>query len=247
MENPSYYAVIEAEVRYAQSINADEKLMYGEIVALSNKNGYCNASNRYFSELYGVSIKTISTRINNLKKADFIKIELVYFENTKRVKERRLYLWKKSSIGYGKNLLDPIEEIVKDNNTSNNNTSNNIYSQNFLEIYNKNCSKLSKIQKLTEKRKKSITSFLKEFTESQFEEICKIANKSDFLIGKNDRKWKADFDFLLRPDKALKILEGSYNFKTDKLNYQQSLEYTESTAEDLEALIWNSGKRVERS
>ncbi len=81
----------------------------------------------------------------------------------------------------------------------------------IIEIYNFNCSNLSKVQKVTDKRKKMIKTFLKEFTEEQFEKICKIANNSDFLTGKNDRGWKADFDFLMRIDKATSILEGKYS------------------------------------
>ena len=34
--------------------------------------------------------------------------------------------------------------------------------------------------------------------------------RSDFLKGENERGWRADFDFVLRPDKAQKILEGGY-------------------------------------
>lgn len=80
-----------------------------------------------------------------------------------------------------------------------------------IEIYNLNCSNLPQIKKVTDKRKKAIKSFLKEFTIEQLEEICKIANGTDFLIGKNDRGWKADFDFIMRTDKATAILEGKYS------------------------------------
>ena len=70
---------------------------------------------------------------------------------------------------------------------------------------------MPQIQKLTEKRGKAIDKFIKEFTVEQFEQICKLANSSDFLTGNNDRKWKADFDFLMRIDKATNILEGKYS------------------------------------
>lgn len=63
---------------------------------------------------------------------------------------------------------------------------------------------------MTDKRVNSIDKFLKEFTIEQFEKICQIANATDFLIGKNKEKWKADFDFLMRIDKATAILEGKY-------------------------------------
>lgn len=79
------------------------------------------------------------------------------------------------------------------------------------DIYNQNCPNLPQVQKLTEKREKAIDKFLKEFTKEQFVEICKIANSTDFLIGNNDKGWKADFDFLMRIDKATNILEGKYS------------------------------------
>ena len=75
---------------------------------------------------------------------------------------------------------------------------------------------MPQVQKLTEKREKSIDKFLKEFTIEQFEQICKIANLTNFLIGENDNGWKADFDFLIRVDKATSILEGKYNTNNTK-------------------------------
>jgi len=83
-----------------------------------------------------------------------------------------------------------------------------------VEIYNTYCVNLPRVQKLTDKRNKSIDNFLKEFTEEQFEDICKIANSTNFLIGKNDNGWKADFDFLMRIDKATNVIEGKYNNET---------------------------------
>ena len=84
----------------------------------------------------------------------------------------------------------------------------------IIEIYNFNCPNLPQVKKITDKRKRIIKTFLKEFTEEQFTEICKIANNNNFLTGKNDRGWKADFDFLMRVDKATSILEGKYGTST---------------------------------
>ena len=58
-EQPNYYAIIPANVRYAK-ITAGAKLLYAEISCLSNKYGFCYAKNRYFAELYNVTTKTIS-------------------------------------------------------------------------------------------------------------------------------------------------------------------------------------------
>ena len=82
---------------------------------------------------------------------------------------------------------------------------------NFLNIYNQECTNLPKCLKITEKRKVAINKCLKEkINEEVFKQICIKANQSDFLIGENDRNWKADFDFITRSDKAMQILEGKY-------------------------------------
>ena len=99
------------------------------------------------------------------------------------------------------------------------------------DIYNQNCSNLPQVQKLTEKREKAIDKFLKEFTEEQFTEICKIANSTDFLIGNNDNGWKADFDFLMRVDKATNILEGKYSNTKNGMNDFKEL-WEEARIED---------------
>jgi hypothetical protein len=77
--------------------------------------------------------------------------------------------------------------------------------------YNLRCNNLPQVKTITEKRKTAIRKFEKEFTLEQFKEICDIANEAPFLIGDNDRGWKADFDFILRVDKATSILEGKYS------------------------------------
>lgn len=133
--NKNYYAIIPANVRYDKNLTPNAKLLYGEITALCNEKGYCWANNSYFSELYGVSKKTISNWISSLDERGFIKSEMIYKENSKEIRERRLYITRmeKDFVTYGRNVLNPteenfhtpMEEKVKDNNTSFNNTSNN--------------------------------------------------------------------------------------------------------------------------
>jgi hypothetical protein len=67
-EKPSYYAVIPADIRYAEDLSELQKLLYGEVTALCNKEGFCWASNSYFANLYGKSPRWIRNTINDMAK-----------------------------------------------------------------------------------------------------------------------------------------------------------------------------------
>ena len=81
--------------------------------------------------------------------------------------------------------------------------------------------KLPKITKITEQRKAKINSRLPLWEKLAQERNCDIEtlltevfNKikdSKFLLGDNDRGWRADFDWFIQSDKqTMKILEGGY-------------------------------------
>lgn len=68
----NYYAIIPANVRYCKNITMGAKLLYGEITALTNKEGYCWATNEYFQKLYDVEKNTIIRWLNQLIDNRFI-------------------------------------------------------------------------------------------------------------------------------------------------------------------------------
>ncbi|MCO7185060.1 helix-turn-helix domain-containing protein [Tenacibaculum sp. XPcli2-G] len=113
---PGYYAIIPAKVRYDNRLTPNAKLLYGEITALCNEKGFCWATNRYFSELYGVRIETISVWISSLEKCGHINTKIIYRKGTKHILNRYIEIYGE---GILKNLNTPIEKILKDNNTSN--------------------------------------------------------------------------------------------------------------------------------
>ena len=115
-ETPNYYAIIPANVRYSD-LKPNAKLLYGEITALSNKHGFCFASNKYFAELYKVNKNTISSWISDLKNYGFITVKIERNVNNQITKR---------CIGILKKMDNPIHEKLKYNNTSINTTSNNI-------------------------------------------------------------------------------------------------------------------------
>ncbi|MGW7932869.1 helix-turn-helix domain-containing protein, partial [Staphylococcus xylosus] len=130
-DQPSYYSIITANVRYDNELTDSEKLLFSEITALSNKNGYCSSTNNYFSNLYDVAKETISRRISKLNQRGYIKLEII--KNGKAVKQRRIYPLTQTSIPIedsvntpvDNSINTPIDANVKENNTSINITSNN--------------------------------------------------------------------------------------------------------------------------
>lgn len=142
-EQPSYYSILTANVRYDRELKANEKLLFSEITALANKGGYCTATNNYFANLYGKSKTTISNWINHLKEKGYLKVYLekdgsqiigrklypvsepVKENKDTPIKENLNTCTKKAQEGIKENFKPPIKEKFKENNTSINNTSIN--------------------------------------------------------------------------------------------------------------------------
>ena len=119
-QQPNYYAIISAEVRYDKNLTANAKLLYAEITALLNINGECFATNKYFSNLYGKSTVTISKWVSELVANSYISTYYTYKGGTKEIDKRYIRILKG---GIKENLKGGIKENFKDNNTSINNTS----------------------------------------------------------------------------------------------------------------------------
>ena len=125
-DNPGYFSVIPANVRYDVELCPNAKLLYGEITALCNKKGYCWATNRYFARLYQVDAITVSRWINQLIKKGYIFSTIKYKEATKEIKKRILSLSPLKNIEEYDNKIvkGGINNFVKENNTSINNKNN---------------------------------------------------------------------------------------------------------------------------
>jgi SOS-response transcriptional repressor LexA len=72
-EQPSFYAIIPAHVRYDNELSEFQKLLYSEITALADKAGYCRAGNTYFARLYHKDKTRISKCITWLEKKGYIQ------------------------------------------------------------------------------------------------------------------------------------------------------------------------------
>ena len=114
-EQPNYYAILSAEVRYDENLTANAKLLYAEITALLNMNGECFATNKYFSNLYKKSIVTVSKWVSELVSNGYITTYYTYKGGTKEIDRRYISILKG---GIKENKKGGIKENFKDNNTS---------------------------------------------------------------------------------------------------------------------------------
>lgn len=72
--------------------------------------------------------------------------------------------------------------------------------------------KLPKVQQLTDSRRKALKSRIEAAgSVDAFLKVIDTIPASPFLLGQNDRGWKADLDFVLQPNSFVKLLEGRYH------------------------------------
>lgn len=201
-DKPNFYAVIPASVRYDNSLSSSEKLFYAELTAMSQKEGYCWASNSYFAELYGVKSPTISMWVKSLKENDHIIVE--YEREGKQIKGRKIYPIQKIEIPYSENRKGGSQKIErgysenrKENNTRVNNTSIN-YLQ-FVDFWNdvNGCN-----LRITDKKREQIRARLSTFTEEEIKQSIKNRAQDDWINGEGS-KFKIDWNSYWRNDEKV--------------------------------------------
>lgn len=118
-EKPAYWSVVTADIRYDKDLSPSEKLLYSEITALQQMNGYCYASNAYFEKLYEKNEKTIRRWFKSLKEKGYINIKYIYKQGSKEIDKRiistiAIDVGAKMTLGGGKNVPTPGGKNVLD-------------------------------------------------------------------------------------------------------------------------------------
>ena len=88
------------------------------------------------------------------------------------------------------------------------------------------------------KRYTMLKARIKEYSLDEVVQAIKSINKSDFLKGQNNRNWAITFDWLVKPNNFLKVLEGNYIDKGDNngghsSNFKQAKGTTKEDGDDL--------------
>ena len=77
---------------------------------------------------------------------------------------------------------------------------------------------IENIKKITPRRKKNIKARLKEYSKDDLLKAIKEIEKSSFLIGNNSRNWQITFDWFIRPNNFIKVLEKTYTDRVGEDN-----------------------------
>lgn len=215
MDKPSYYAIIPANVRYDKNLKANEKLLYGEITALSQQSGRCFASNDYFANLFDVTNIAISRWVSNLVKYGYVNRVLEYKEGTKQIINRYLSLSIDPINNSVNDLLTkklpPINKKVKDNTKNYNNTSNNNIKYNKYGEYQRVLLTLEQF-----------SSLLEEWGEEELKRMIAIMDES---IEMNPKKYKyTNFKVALKKWKRNQFNSPNIN-KSDKWKGEQNFDF----------------------
>ena len=233
MDKPNYYGVLPANVRYDKRLRPAARLLYCEITALAGKTGYCTAGNSYFAALYDVSKKTVESWLHQLSEEKYIEVEVIRDE-AGAVKERRIWiagcssapplekedtspknigdLPSKSRSVYRKNNLNNNTPIIPQGDTPAQKDNLAFTADQLAKAYITFCPHLTRLLKLTANRRRAAKRLAQSGLDLQT--ICTAFQRADtsaFLSGQGERGWKADFDWMIREDNLLKVLEGKYD------------------------------------
>lgn len=90
----------------------------------------------------------------------------------------------------------------------------------LVSEYNRICTNLPSVQKMTEKRKKKAYTAMERFTDDEFITAFTKANESNFCTGKTEKSsWIADWDWFMKNDtNIVKVLEGRYDNHNKEYN-----------------------------
>ena len=193
---------------------------------------YFTGSLQYLSDFTNASRPTIIKALKELVDKGFI---LKYENEMNGVKFNKY----KANLPVVKNLNNPSKEtlpvgsqnslpppsketlpnnIVLDNKE---NISKDIVNE-VISLYHAICISFPTIHAVSEKRKKAVAKLLKSYSLDDFRKVFENAESSSFLKG-SDGGWKASFDWLIKEDNLLKVLEGNYADKPTRYGRQEGV------------------------
>ena len=196
---------IPKEIWLSKDLTLQEKVFIVEIDSLDNEKG-CFASNKHFSDFFGLSIGRVSQVINSLKKKGYIDIE--YIRENKEIVERIIkinkppYPIKYPKEGYLENDKNPIKypkEGYLENDKGNNTLSNNTISNN-TNIYIPYQEIIDCLNQLAGTHYKASTNITKTVIKERWNEGFNLIDFQTVIKKKCDEWIGTDMEKYLRPE-----------------------------------------------
>lgn len=229
IKNGEYFLKVPISILHDKNLNNTEKILLMIISNLSKVNDVCFASNKTLAQLHNSSTPTITRCVKSLEDKGYIKTELIRDKKTNLVKKRNIYMtekggpkmitrWSKNEMGWSKN---EIGWSKNDDYNKININKNNINKIDYYIIDSRNkISDLNKIKKLTPARQKSIMILINDYGLEKIKQAIELISTSDYLLGKTKaRKEPINFDWFIKPNNFIKVLEGTYNNKNNNENF----------------------------
>ncbi len=200
---PSHIAVYFFAMEHCNRLGWKKKFgfpttMAMEAVGIKSYNTY----KKIMTDLVDWGFLIMVEKSKNQYSSNVIAISKIDKANTKALDKALT----KHSTKQSKSTVQSIDSIDKQYNNETKEQENNI-----LELYHSICSGMPKVKAMNKKRREHLSARIHEFGIEAVKEVITNAGVSEFLNGKNDRNWKADFEWLLLPTNFLKVYEGKYN------------------------------------
>lgn len=217
------FGILPKAVMRDKDVTIQGKAIYAYLCVYAGNKSEAFPSVSLITHELGISKDTFYKHLKILKKVGYITTKQERSE--KGVFSKTVYILqpfpKKPCTDLPDTVLpDTDNKETKNNSFNNNNIKNNSFDDDKKIIKNKfNDIVINKIKNLTERRNEKLDIILKEYDQEDLLKAIDNISKSDYLIT------NIKFDWFIKPDNFIKVLEGNYNntdTKTQKNNKKSS-------------------------
>ena len=226
MKNKNYITILGWMVNEL-SLSGNDLICYAVIYGFSQDDNFWEGSQSYLSDWLGVSRRTVIDILKRLISNGLIakqeyEVNKVKFCKYKAIVPNTIRCEDSAQVGS--------EDSAHGNNNSNNkeekdksfSKKEHIDYNAIVKCWNETNPTLSNVRMLNDDRKKQIRNLLasNNATVDDLMKAIKIISMSSFCQGKNDRNWRASFDWLIKDTKSCfsRLFEGAYAFTQDEKN-----------------------------
>ena len=226
MKNKNYITILGWMVNEL-SLSGNDLICYAVIYGFSQDDNFWEGSQSYLSDWLGVSRRTVVDILKRLISNGLITKQEYEVNKVKFCKYKAII---PNTIRCEDSAQGGSEDSAHGNNNNNNkeekdksfSKKEHIDYDAIVKCWNETNPTLSNVKMLNNKRKEQIRNLLasNNATVDDLMKAIKIISMSSFCQGKNDRNWRASFDWLIKDTKSCfsRLFEGAYAFTQDEKN-----------------------------